>query len=156
MIVQNILKELADNGVKVNFDLEKGDVVCNKQKFIENGQLVMTELKANKMIYNLENLELLPVTNSSFWSMLEDAYEVYMNSVPSETSNQLKTFFKAKTYEELTDEEMIKGLPRLNAHYLLHLTVIAMRNKVEWKSGWFWKSNKYKDLVVLKSWVVSE
>lgn len=156
MTVQSILKELADNGVKVEFDLEKGDVVCNKQKFIEDGQIVMNELKANGKVYNLEGLELMNPNDLPFWKMIEGAFGVYQSSVPSEISNQLKQYFKAKTYDELTDEDMITGIPRLNIQYLLHLLIVAYRNKIIWKEGWFWQSKQYKDLVVLKSWLVSE
>lgn len=82
--------------------------------------------------------------------MLEAAYAVYKHSVPSEKTMSRTHRFYALPESELTDDDMLYGMPREEAEYALEQLVGDF--KLPEGSGWFWQSPNDPDLVVLRSW----
>ena len=83
--------------------------------------------------------------------MLEAAYAAYKHSVPSEKTMNRPSRFYALPESELSDDDMLYGMPREEAEAVLE-TALADFDYPE-TAGWFWQSQNDPDLVVLRSWV---
>lgn len=83
--------------------------------------------------------------------MLEAAYEVYKHSVPSEKTMHRTSRFYALPESELSDNDMLYGMPREEAEAALEMALADFAYPET--AGWFWQSENDPDLVVLRSWV---
>ena len=82
--------------------------------------------------------------------VLEAAYEVYKHSIPSERTMHRTTRFRALPESDLSDEDMLYGVPREQAERELEQALANFAYPDD--AGWFWQSKNDPDLVVLKSW----
>ena len=82
--------------------------------------------------------------------MLEAAYAAYKYSVPSEKDMGRTHRFYAMPVSELSDEDMMYGMPRDIAESALE-SALADFDYPD-TAGWFWQSENDPDLVVLRSW----
>ena len=82
---------------------------------------------------------------------LEAAYEVYKHSIPSEKTMHRTARFYALPESELSDEDMLYGVPREEAEAVLEFALADFAYPED--AGWFWQSKNDPDLVVLKSWI---
>lgn len=82
---------------------------------------------------------------------IEAAYAAYKHSIPSEKTMHRTSRFKALPESELTDDDMLYGVPREQAEKDLEN---ALKGFVmpEDAGTYFWQSEKDRDLVVLRSW----
>ena len=82
---------------------------------------------------------------------IEQLYDVYKHSIPSERTMHRVSRFKALPESELSDDDMLYGVPREEAERALEkaLRGFAMPDTA---GSWFWQSENDPDLVVLKSW----
>lgn len=82
---------------------------------------------------------------------IERLYDIYKHSIPSEKTMGRVPRFKALPESELSDDDMLYGVPREEAERQLEraLKGFAMPDTA---GSWFWQSEKDRDLVVLKSW----
>ena len=99
--------------------------------------------------------EELPVNGQ--WSMvnvekLEELYDTYKHSIPSEKTMGRTPRFKALPESELSDEDMVYGVSREEAERALEQALQRFAIP-EGAGSWFWQSENDKDLVVLKSWL---
>ena len=81
---------------------------------------------------------------------LEAAYEVYKHSIPSERTMYLTARFYALPVSELSDDDMLYGMPREQAERELEQALADFAYPED--AGWFWQSPNDPDLVVLRSW----
>ena len=81
---------------------------------------------------------------------LEAAYEVYKHSIPSERTIHLTARFYALPVSELSDDDMLYGMPREQAERELEQALADFAYPED--AGWFWQSPNDPDLVVLRSW----
>ena len=81
---------------------------------------------------------------------IEQLYDVYKHSVPSEKTMHRVSRFKALTESELTDDDMLYGVPREDAERQLEKALKGF--SMPGTGSWFWQSENDRDLVVLKSW----
>ena len=81
---------------------------------------------------------------------LEAAYEVYKHSIPSERTMHRTARFYALPESELSDEDMLYGVPREEAEAALEFALADFAYPED--AGWFWQSENDPDLVVLRSW----
>ena len=88
---------------------------------------------------------------------IERLYRVYMYSKPSERSDrQRTTYFRALKEQELPSEAMLYGESRELARFKLEyiFLILLLNGSFRWAwSGWFWQSDTYPSLVVLREWV---
>ncbi len=90
---------------------------------------------------------------------IEDLYQRYKHSVPSERSeSKLKQYFLSLPECDLDDKSMMYGERREKAQIELELYVLCqIINGFQWNpetmGSWFWQSKVDKDLVILKQWV---
>jgi hypothetical protein len=93
--------------------------------------------------------------NETILSTLETLYDQYRHSIPSARSRS--RYFIALKEEALDDDDMLFGESREPAQvklelYLLCQIILGMK----WSDSfgkWFWRSQKHKDLIVLKNWI---
>jgi hypothetical protein len=85
---------------------------------------------------------------------LEAAYDCFKHSIPSEKSMHRVSRFKALPESELTDDDMLYGVPREDAERELEKALRGF-SMPETAGSWFWQSKKDKDLVVLRSWTAA-
>ncbi len=81
---------------------------------------------------------------------LEAAYAAYKYSVPSEKTMKRTGRFYALPESELSDDDMLYGVPREQAGRELEEALQGFT--MPEGSGWFWQSDNDPDLVVLRSW----
>ena len=81
---------------------------------------------------------------------LEAAYAAYKHSVPSEKTMHRTPRFYALPESELSDDDMLYGVPREQAERELEKALQGF--VMPEGSGWFWQSPEDPDLVVLRSW----
>ena len=81
---------------------------------------------------------------------LEAAYEVYKHSIPSEKTMHRTARFYALPESELSDDDMLYGVPREEAEAALEFALADFAYPED--AGWFWQSKNDPDLVVLRSW----
>ena len=83
---------------------------------------------------------------------IEQLYDIYKHSIPSERTMNRTPRFKALPECELGEDDMLYGVPREQAERDLEdaLKGFAMPGTA---GSWFWQSEKDRDLVVLRSWV---
>lgn len=83
---------------------------------------------------------------------LEELYAIYKHSIPSEKTMSRTARFHALPERELTDDDMLYGVPREQAQKNLEqaLKGFAIPDSA---GSWFWQSPSDRDLVVLRSWM---
>lgn len=140
--------EQVRNGARFKVLLEERTFILNGKKIIDNGKYE-GELGVPEIF-----------TIDSALKYIEDFYDIYKHSVPSERSERKrKVYFKALSEYELSDEDMIYGVPRDEAQMILELIVLCLmlNGSFVWDEAimgkWFWQSANDKDLVILRQWV---
>jgi len=91
--------------------------------------------------------EVLPVCSET----IEELYGVYKHSIPSERTMRRTARFKALPESELSDDDMLYGVPREEAERQLEKALKGFSIPAG-AGSWFWQSKADPDLVVLKSW----
>lgn len=145
--MSNIYKETLGrvaNGAKFSINFEKRNLRVDGKDLIKNGQYE-------------GNLGCPVVTDSL--QEIERLYDRYYHSVPSERSdNKARKYFRALPENEMTDEDMLYGIPREEAQAELELFVLCqiLQNSLLWddfaKDLWFWQSQNHPSLILLKKW----
>lgn len=87
------------------------------------------------------------------WDAINMFYAEYKNSTP--TKNDKRSYFKAKSADDMTMGELARGDNRevcraMLEGYILWAKVNGMIPSID---GWFYQSKTDPDLVILKSWV---
>ena len=85
---------------------------------------------------------------------LEEAYAVYRHSIPSEKTMGKVPRFKALRESELSEDDMLYGVPREQAERELEQALQGFAMPEE-AGKWFWQSKEQPDLVVLRSWLAA-
>lgn len=81
---------------------------------------------------------------------LETAYAVYKHSIPSERTMGRTPRFYALPESELSNDDMLYGVPREQAERDLEKALQGFQ--MAEGAGWFWQSENDPDLVVLRKW----
>lgn len=120
-------------------------------------------IRVNKQVYSVSDIEygkdMPDISEKDFMDVLYSAYETYKHSVPSERSDShKKSYFKALSYEKLSDDDILYGEPREFTRFVLEVMFLrgVSEGKLKWHDewgSWFWQSEKDKDLVILRDWV---
>jgi hypothetical protein len=134
------------NGEKFYIDFENRTMKIGKDKIIERGEF--------------DNAKELYEKTDDVLSVVERLYEIYRCSLPSERSDKKnRVYFKALSADEMTDEQLIKGIRREIAQYMLEGFILCaiINGDLVWDEEtmgkWFYESTKYPDLVILRKWI---
>jgi hypothetical protein len=82
---------------------------------------------------------------------IEQLYDIYKHSIPTEKTMHRTSRFKALPEHELTDDDMLYGISREQAEKDLEKALKGFAMP-ETAGTYFWQSKKDKDLVILRSW----
>lgn len=141
MSIYSDLLERVERGAKYKIDLvQKTLKIDGKEIMLEGNLIDETDV----------NLSFDP------WEILEMLYTQYKRSVPSERHNGNRSYFKALSVEELTDNEIAFNASRNYCQAQLEGYVLlgSLKGWLTWQNEkhWFWQGND-KQLVVLKEWI---
>lgn len=137
--------------IKVVEDGAKFTINFQKRTCRVNGKVVMSEEDKPKDTPYL--------THEVIMLAIEQRYEAYKHSVPSERSESHRChYFKALPEKELSDDDMMYGERREVARCKLELYILVqlLRGNLTWESRWgtwFWCSEHDKDLIILRDWI---
>lgn len=151
-IYEKVYGEVAQ-GASFRIDFKSRTLTVNGKKVIDNGKYD----KALGVTWDWGT-----VTVDDFLAEMEDIYKDYKHSIPSEQSDRnRRCYFKALPEKELSDEDMMYGLPREICRFMLEFALLAaVLEGFTWdeeKMGkWFWQSDEDKDFVILREWVDGE
>lgn len=132
------------DGEKFSVDFKTRTLKVGGKVLVENGK---TEIYIGK---DLDEPNV-------FLRNVYDNYRLYKHSVPSERSeSKRKRYFLALSEHQLSDEDMMYGMPREVAQaqlelYILCQLLLGQQWQEEW-GKWFWQSPTDKDLVLLREW----
>lgn len=136
--------EAIEAGAKFKVDLIKRNLSVDKRYLVKGGS------------YDGE----LTDTNCFSISVLEDLYQAYKHSRPSERNdNKQRRYFKALRVNELSDDDMLYGIDREVAQFRLesYLLCWILSGLFVWDEEsmgkWFWQSQNDKDFVILREWI---
>lgn len=141
--------------MKVNEITEK---VEGGTKFTIN--LQKRTLRFNGKLVEIEDTSAFACCPQNFIECLENLYQDYKYSVPSERSDsRRRNYFRALKEKDLTSRDMMYGLPREEARFNIEMLVLcSLLLGLKWDESWgkwFWQSTKDKDLVLLREWFES-
>lgn len=145
MLYEKIINEVK-NGAKFTVNFQKR--TCRV-----NGKVVVDGIQYEGC------LGTYPPTEEEMISNIEQLYQEYKHSVPSERSESHRHYyFRALPEKELSDEDMMYGERREVARCRLELYVLfcIILGRLTWKPSWgtwFWRSDKDADLIILKDWI---
>ncbi len=134
-------------GKKISVNLKNKGLIVNHEHWLINGQLTKsapTEVIIPPRIDCLSEIEIL--------------YHNYKYSYPDEKETKRKrNYFKALSYEELTDEELVNGKDRYNTRISLEAYIVCCISAgyLKWKEEWgsWYYQGKDKDLIILREWI---
>lgn len=137
--------EEISKGARFYIDFPRRSLKINNRFLIENGETTIP-------------LGINTSTNPLY--DIESAYSIYHHSVPSERSERNKhTYFSALPEQFLDADDLLYGQPRELARFNLEYLVLAhiLLGDLKWDNfaagKWFWKSNAYPSLILLKQWI---
>lgn len=146
--MENLYEEviaMVEDGERFNIDFKNKTIRVGKKKY-------------NPLEMDKEKLGVYRCNTKDFLDVLENMYEAYKHSLPSERSeSKRRKYFYALPVEELSVEDMCCGLERevsqvqLELWFLLNVIV----GSLVWTDDlgkWYWHG-KDKDLIVMKGWM---
>lgn len=147
--IWNEAQEKVHNGSTFRVNLEKRDLVIDGKYIIKDGQYegclgYDTNFPVNDLLV-----------------MVEGFYWQYCRSVPSARSEaRYRRYFRALPEHELSEDDMLYGENRELAQLRLelYLLIAILNSDLIWdefaKGYWFWQSDKYKSLIILRQWII--
>ena len=138
--------ERVENGERFHINFEQRTMKVGQDKMIEGG-----EYDTSQVLYE---------SPPSLLDTVRGLYIAYKYSLPSERSeNKRKKYFKALPIDELTDEQLIYGVRRDIAQYMLEAFILCaiVKGDFVWDEDihgkWFYQDKIEPDLVILRSWI---
>ena len=153
MTIYEELIERVSNGETFYIDFEKRTMKVGKGFLIRNG-----EYDTSRNLFHHRPEE--PYSVKIILDFIEFLYERYKHSLPSERSDKKRrTYFKALSVEEISDEQLMFAERREIAKSKLEGYILCMilDGRLVWNEEtmgkWFWESKKDSDLILLKKWI---
>lgn len=138
--------EKVENGERFHIDFEQRTMKVGQDKMIDGG-----EYDTSQVLYE---------SPQSLLDTVRGLYIAYKYSLPSERSEgKRKKYFKALPIDELTDEQLIYGVGRDVAQYMLEAFILCaiVNGDFVWDEEihgkWFYQDKVDTDLVILRSWI---
>lgn len=133
---------------KIYVNLYNKSLKIGKKVIIDNGEVQQYEIISGDDKYEFDCL-IKDKLN------LDELYEQYKTSMPSEHDNG-KHYFKALSVSELTDAQLVLGMPRFEARIRLEAYVLlaSIVGNLKWQNPnhWYWVG-KDKDFVILRKYI---
>ena len=144
----------SEQGKPVKIDLKNGTLKVGNKTLI-NKCLFDTDLLDKFNITDVLPVELIPNAKEN----IEKFYKEFSTSIPSKESikEELYGYFEPLKFKDLSIQDMLDSSNRIQAKVKLELYVLCckMINNFNFDNDkhYFWKSNKYSKLIVLREWV---
>lgn len=142
--------ERVENGERFHIDFEQRTMKVGQDKIIDNG-----EYDTSQTLYDV-GFE----SPRTLLDKVRELYIAYKFSLPSERSDKKRRkYFKALPIDELTDEQLIYGVRREVAQYMLEAFILCaiINGDFVWDDEihgkWFYQDKLEQDLVILKNWI---
>lgn len=92
------------------------------------------------------------------WEYVEELYSNYKKSLPSGRMTEESRYFKPGKLEDITDILAAPGMYRTKTLLEAYVLLGGLEGQLKMPNEkyYFWQSDKDKDLVVLKKWIVKE
>ena len=139
-----------ENGDRFHINFEQRTMKVGQDKIIDNGEYDISQVLYDEQLDNSRTL----------LDKVRELYVTYKFSLPSERSDKKrKKYFKALPIDELTDEQLICGVRREIAQYMLEAFILCaiINGDFIWDDEihgkWFYQDKAEKDLVILKNWI---
>ena len=156
-------KRVKINGVvsgysnSIVFDLSKKDIKCGNNYIMKDGTLLTEKIHVNALEYNIKDICLIDYDPKFFYEDVEILYKKYIKSVPTKYDIKHNNNFIGKVSDELTFIEIIKGENRCISRCKLeaYILLMSLSFEIEWENNnnFFWKSNKFCDLILFREWI---
>ena len=157
MSIYKDLIDAVDKGRKFKVDLINKSLWINKQQIIKEGEIVHEQDKSKDLISpkDLFCMGWENPLNENTWDWIEFLYQEFKHSAPSENSNK-RSYFKALSVDELTDEELAYNIDRDFGQCLIegYILLGSLQGWIHWEFGnhWFWQGND-DDLIIIRNWL---
>lgn len=145
--------ERVEKGERFYINFEERTMKVGQAKLIDNG-----EYDTSQALYD-EKFD----SPQSLLDKVRELYITYKYSLPSERNDKKrKKYFKALPIDELTDEQLIYGIRREVAQYMLEAFILCaiLNGDFVWDDEihgkWFYQDKLEQDLVILKNWIDKE
>ena len=148
----NILQkglEQVEKGERFHINFEQRTMKVGQAKLIDGGDYDISQVLYDERFDNPRIV----------LDKVRELYITYKLSLPSERSDKKRRkYFKALPIDELTDEQLIYGMRREVAQYMLEAFILCaiINGDFMWDDGihgkWFYKDKIEQDLVILKNW----
>ena len=154
MTLFDYVLEKASQGKKVRLDLKNGTLKLGSKTIIDKCKFDTEYLSKNSITDVLPN-ELIDNPKEN----IEKFYKEFSTSIRTKESikEELYGYFEPLKVNELSIQNMLDGGNRVQAKIKLELYVLCCKMignfKFDDDKHYFWKSKKYKKLIVLKEWV---
>lgn len=141
-------------GKLVKIDLKNGTLKVGNKTLI-NKCLFNTDLLAKYNITDVLPIELINKPKEN----IEKFYKEFSTSIPSKESQkeELYGYFEPLKFKDLSIQDMLDSSNRIQAKVKLELYVLCCKIinnfKFDNDKHYFWKSNKFNKLIVLREWV---
>ena len=133
---------------KIYIDLSNKTAKVGRQVIIDCGIVTRNKIIVGSDVYEFDDL-------ISETQDINKLYHQYKYSMPSERDNG-RHYFKALGVNQLTDAQLVVGMPRLEARIRLeaYILLASMSGMFKWTddSKWYWKGND-KDFIILKQYI---
>lgn len=149
MTIYEELVQRVSDGDKFHIDFEKRNMKVGNTYLIINGE------------YDNERMHWPLIKANDILDIIEDFYDKYKYSLPSERSDSVRRkYFKALPIEQISDEQLMIAERREIACARLEGFILCMilTGQLTWdaiSTGWFWQSKNDADLVLLKKWIIN-
>ena len=149
MTLYDILVQLSqERREKIHVNLCNKSLKVGRKVIINNGEIQQHEIISGGDKYAFDSLIKDKLD-------LDELYEQYKTSVPSERDNG-RYYFKALNASELTDAQLVMGMSRFEARIRLEVYVLlaSMVDIIKWNNPkhWYWVG-KDKDFVILRKYI---
>jgi hypothetical protein len=149
MTYYEALIALAQNNYdKIHINLIDKTIKIGKRIIIENGEIKHNKIIVGDDVYECDDL----ITDELDINVL---YSKYKYSSPGERDGG-RHYFKALSSDLLTDEQLIYGMPRLEARVRLEAYILlgSIKGLIKWDNPnhWFWQGED-KDFIILKRYI---
>ena len=142
--------EQVENGERFHIDFGQRTMKIGQVKVIDNGEYDTSQVLYDEKINDSRTL----------LDKVRELYITYKFSLPSERSDKKRRkYFKALPIDELTDEQLIYGVRREVAQYILEAFILCtiLNGDFMWDDEihgkWFYQDKSEQDLVILKNWI---
>lgn len=146
--IYSMAAEQVANGARFSIDLE------NKSMRVAGKYLIKDGVAKCNLPLGVEES-----SNEYILNKVEELYDKYKHSRPTERTKSKRHYFNALKEEELEDEDLMYGEYRDICQFMLeaYILLVSIQNMFQWDEEeygkWFWQQGEDKDLVILKKWI---